>query len=148
MANQTPKNPLYNRLHSISNDHELDSTVQDVLSIVQLILYKDKQFDLASLLEILGPDNFVKLLYTVGGQTITFPTPEEFKELFTWALTYYAKEVQGKDWKTLKTDLGYEESSIKWSSKNKQLTKYIQDILSRKMKGETLQEYLSRNIRP
>lgn len=141
------KNLLYKKLENVSEGQKLDSIVEDVLAIVQLILYKDKKLSLAELMEVLGPDSFVKLLYITGGQTITFPTPEEFKELFTWALTYYAKEVQGTDWKTLKDKLGYDESSIKWSSKNKQLTKFIKDILSCKMKGESLKEYLRINIR-
>lgn len=149
MKKEAPKNNnLYKKLQQVSRESTIDKPSEEILNIVQLILYKDKQLSLAELLSSLGTENFIRLLYIVGGKTVTFPTPNEFKDVFTWALTYYAKEVQGMSWKDIKNQLGQDQSSIKWSSKNKQLNKFIQNALNTKLAGESLEEYLRKNIRP
>lgn len=141
-------NMLYKKLQQVSRETTMDKPSEEILNIVQLILYKDKQLSLVELLQTLGTENFIKLLYVVGGKTVTFPSPQEFKEVFTWALTYYSREVQQMEWKDIKERLGQDQSSIKWSSKNKQLNKFIQNALDTKLKGESLHDYLKKNIRP
>lgn len=136
------QNDLYKKLQKVSEESSIDRHSQEILNIVKLILYKDKHISLAELLQTFGAENFVKLLYVVGGKTITFPTPNEFKEIFTWATAYYAKEINGMDWKEIKDKLGCDQSSIKWSSKNKQLSKFIQKILTQKLDSQSFQEYI------
>lgn len=138
-SEEKPKNLFYHKLENIAGDSE-SSNVRDILTLVDLILYKNKQVDLAEIHQLLGPDEFVDLLHLLGGKTITFPTIEEFREIFTWALCYYAKEIQHKEWKDLKEELGYDISSIKWSMKNKQLTQFIQEILHKKLSGQDVSE--------
>ena len=119
------------------------SNTQDILTLVDLILYKNKQVDLAGLHQLLGPDLFVQTLQLLGGKTITFPDTEEFRDVFMWALCYYAKEIQHKEWKDIKEELGYDISSIKWSMKNKQLSHFIQEVLHKKMSKESVESMVT-----
>jgi len=137
-----PQNLFYHKLENVLNDDK-SSSVEDILTLVDLILYKNREVDLAGLHQLLGPDLFVQTLQLLGGKTITFPDTEEFKEIFTWALCYYAKEIQHKDWKELKEELGYDVSSIKWSMKNKQLTQFIQEVLHKKLSKQSVEEMLT-----
>ncbi|MCA1807020.1 MAG: hypothetical protein LC687_04115 [Actinobacteria bacterium] len=123
-------------------EEDKSSATRDVLNLVDLILYKNREIDLAGLHQLLGPDLFVQALQLLGGKTITFPDTDEFKDIFTWALCYYAREIQQKDWKDLKEELGYDVSSIKWSMKNKQLTHFIQEVLHKKMSKQSVEEML------
>lgn len=136
MSDGKPKNLFYHKLENVTTEGHTKSNVHDILTLVDLILYKNKEVDVASIHQLLGPDLFVDLLHVLGGKTITFPTIEEFRDIFTWALCYYAKEIQHKEWKDIKEELGEDISSIKWSMKNKQLTQFIQEILHRKLSGE------------
>lgn len=139
-----PKNLFYYKLSAIAEDAEAPphDVVHDVLSLVDLILYKNKQVDIAAIHQLLGPDLFIDLLHILGGKTLEFPSVEDFREIFTWALCYYQKEIQHKDWKELKESLGSDTSSIKWSMKNKQITLFLQELLSRKMKGASVEDLL------
>ena len=124
------------------DENDKGHATRDVLNLVDLILYKNREVDLAGLHQLLGPDLFVQTLQLLGGKTITFPDTDEFKDIFTWALCYYAREIQKKDWKDLKEELGYDVSSIKWSMKNKQLTHFIQEVLHKKMSKQSVEEML------
>lgn len=124
------------------DENDKGYATRDVLNLVDLILYKNREVDLAGLHQLLGPDLFVQTLQLLGGKTITFPDTDEFKDIFTWALCYYAREIQKKDWKDLKEELGYDVSSIKWSMKNKQLTHFIQEVLHKKMSKQSVEEML------
>ncbi len=140
-SNGKPRNLFYHKLENIMSGDDASST-RDILALVDLILYKNNEIDLAGLHQLLGPDLFIQTLQLLGGKTITFPDTEEFREVFTWALCYYAREIQKKDWKELKEELGYDVSSIKWSMKNKQLSQFIQEVLYKKMSGQSVQEML------
>ncbi|MCA1800444.1 MAG: hypothetical protein LC650_04050 [Actinobacteria bacterium] len=137
-----PQNLFYHKLGNIMGEEDKSSATRDVLNLVDLILYKNREIDLAGLHQLLGPDLFVQALQLLGGKTITFPDTDEFKDIFTWALCYYAREIQQKDWKDLKEELGYDVSSIKWSMKNKQLTHFIQEVLHKKMSKQSVEEML------
>ncbi len=137
-----PQNLFYHKLGNIMDENDKGYATRDVLNLVDLILYKNREVDLAGLHQLLGPDLFVQTLQLLGGKTITFPDTDEFKDIFTWALCYYAREIQKKDWKDLKEELGYDVSSIKWSMKNKQLTHFIQEVLHKKMSKQSVEEML------
>ena len=137
-----PRNLFYHKLENVMGGDQQSNT-QDILTLVDLILYKNKQVDLAGLHQLLGPDLFVQTLQLLGGKTITFPDTEEFRDVFMWALCYYAKEIQHKEWKDIKEELGYDISSIKWSMKNKQLSHFIQEVLHKKMSKESVESMVT-----
>ena len=56
-------NMLYKKLQQVSRETTMDKPSEEILNIVQLILYKDKQLSLVELLQTLGTENFIKLLY-------------------------------------------------------------------------------------
>ena len=53
-------------------------------------------------LRVLGRDNFLKLVLTCGGQTVEIPTHEDLKEAITAAIVYLEREVNGRNWPSIK----------------------------------------------
>lgn len=133
------RNAFYARLANMSDEN---STTTEILALVDLILYRTKKSDIATIHSIIGSDLLVELLYSMGGKTVTLPTVEEFREVFEWALCYYAREVQHREWKDIKAELGLDASAMKWSMKNKQLTQFMQEILHKKLSEQQVQEML------
>lgn len=136
----TPKNMFYSRLSQVSKDSS--SVASEILTLVDIILFRNRKTAVVDMHQVLGSDKFIELLYAVGGQTITFPSVEEFREVFEWALCYYAREVQNRDWKDIKAELGLDASAMKWSTRNKQLSAFISEILYKKMSEADMEQVM------
>ena len=126
------KNSFFHKLKKVGEDMAHSST-DDVLTLTEIIMYRNKELDVAAIYKLLGADLFVQLLYLLKGKTVEFPTPDEFKKTFEWALCYYAKEIQNREWKDIRNDFEIQETSIKCAMRNKQLNDYMASTLHKKL---------------
>ena len=78
---------------------------------------------------LLGLENFVKLVTLLDGRTIKLPTSNELKDAVVFALCFYYRELEGKDWAEIHQLVPYSFNSISISCKIKNLNSALKDEL-------------------
>lgn len=63
---------------------------------------------ISELAYLLDKDSFIKFIKYFGGQTITVPTTEEFKDTIKLLLLYQSHEIDKVPWRTALEDAGYD----------------------------------------
>ena len=93
-----------NKLNNILTDKPQADLVRDILTLLLLRnSYKDEKIlKLIDVYNAVGLDNFMSIIEAFNGETISFPSVEEFKEAIITSVAYYYKHVQNKSWKEIK----------------------------------------------
>lgn len=102
-----PKNILQQRLKETLSK-ESSTVITDLIKL-SLLKIAEKDEDLLIYTEIynlLGVETFTELVALIDGQTLSFPSKEEFKDIITTVLCYYYKTVENKDWAEIKSLIG------------------------------------------
>ena len=129
-----PKSAFEEQLNELFSEKK-DDDKSLMLKAISIILFKDpKNKDLASLYQILGLENFARVINYFNGRTVTFFTRADFDDALITALCYQYKEIEGKSWDEIKDLVPFEISSISTGVKIKELSKTmrtaLQDIFS------------------
>ena len=80
-----------NKLNNILTDKPQADLIRDILTLILLRnSYKDEKIlKLIDVYNAVGLDNFMSIIESFNGETISFPSVEEFKETVITAIAYY-----------------------------------------------------------
>lgn len=129
----TPKNILQQKIKENLNKQSSD-VVSDLikLSLLKLAEKDEEMLVFAELYKLLGVEQFTEIISLIDGQTITFPSKEDFKETITTVLCYYYRNVEDKEWDEIKVLLGDPDlNNIKYGIRAASLGKFIDKMLGR-----------------
>ena len=85
-----------NKLNNILTDKPQTDLIRDILTLLLLRnSYKDEKIlKLIDVYNAVGLDNFMSIIEAFNGETISFPSVEEFKEAIITSVAYYYKHIQ------------------------------------------------------
>ena len=131
-----------NKLNSILTDKPQADLVRDILTLLLLRnSYKDEKIlKLIDVYNAVGLDNFMSIIEAFNGETISFPSVEEFKEAIITSVAYYYKHVQNKSWKEIKEILDTDESFVKCGISCSKLELFISELNERHLFEERKQQ--------
>ena len=131
-----------NKLNNILTDKPQADLVRDILTLLLLRnSYKDEKIlKLIDVYNAVGLDNFMSIIEAFNGETISFPSVEEFKEAIITAVAYYYKHVQNKSWKEIKEILDTDESFVKCGISCSKLELFISELNERHLFEERKQQ--------
>ena len=131
-----------NKLNNILTDKPQTDLVRDILTLLLLRnSYKDEKIlKLIDVYNAVGLDNFMSIIEAFNGETISFPSVEEFKEAIITSVAYYYKHVQNKSWKEIKEILDTDESFVKCGISCSKLELFISELNERHLFEERKQQ--------
>ena len=131
-----------NKLNNILTDKPQADLVRDILTLLLLrTSYKDEKIlKLIDVYNAVGLDNFMSIIEAFNGETISFPSVEEFKEAIITSVAYYYKHVQNKSWKEIKEILDTDESFVKCGISCSKLELFISELNERHLFDERKQQ--------
>lgn len=131
-----------NKLNNILTDKPHADLVRDILTLLLLRnSYKDEKIlKLIDVYNAIGLDNFMSIIEAFNGETISFPSVEEFKEAIITAVAYYYKHIQNKSWKEIKEILNTDESFVKCGISCSKLELFISELNERRLFNERKQQ--------
>lgn len=131
-----------NKLNNILTDKPQADLVRDILTLLLLRnSYKDEKIlKLIDVYNAVGLDNFMSIIEAFNGETISFPSVEEFKEAIITSVAYYYKYVQNKSWKEIKEILDTDESFVKCGISCSKLELFISELNERHLFEERKQQ--------
>lgn len=131
-----------NKLNNILTDKPQANLVRDILTLLLLRnSYKDEKIlKLIDVYNAVGLDNFMSIIEAFNGETISFPSVEEFKEAIITSVAYYYKHVQNKSWKEIKEILDTDESFVKCGISCSKLELFISELNERHLFDERKQQ--------
>lgn len=128
-----PKNILQQKIKE-NLDKQSSHVVSDLVKL-SLLKMAEKDEDMliyAELYKLLGTEQFTEVISLADGQTITFPTKEEFKETIITVLCYYYRNMENKEWDEIKLLIGDPDlNNIKYGIRAASLGKFIDKMLGR-----------------
>jgi hypothetical protein len=108
-----------------------------LFSAVALVFYHNtKMSDIYDIYQLLGMENFVKLIHLLDGRTVHLPTSMELQESILMALCFYYREVDGLDWDEIHDKIPFQFSSISMSYKLKSLNSALRLELKEIFRGD------------
>ncbi len=128
-----PKNILQQKIKENLNK-QTSHVVSDLikLSLLKMAEKDEEMLIFAELFKLLGVEQFTETIALIDGQTITFPSKEEFKETITTVLCYYYRNVENKEWDEIKVLLGDPDlNNIKYGIRAASLGKFIDKMIGR-----------------
>ena len=118
-------NVFEEQVNRIFTKHKSDE-VELILKALSLILYSTQNnTDIVELYRTIGLDAFIKIINLFDGRTVKFPPKKVIKNYLILALSYYYKEVEGKDWETIKQEFPFDITSISYGIQIKNLNNFI-----------------------
>ena len=122
-----------NKLNNILTDKPQTDLIRDILTLLLLRnSYKDEKIlKLIDVYNAVGLDNFMSIIEAFNGETISFPSVEEFKEAIITSVAYYYKHIQNKSWKEIKEILDTDESFVKCGISCSKLELFISELNER-----------------
>jgi len=114
-----------------------DASKDVIEDLIRLHLFKNAEKDesllvLVEIYDLLGLDKFMDLLSLLNGQTVTFPEREDIKDTVQLAICYYYRNIEGKEWSTIKEILGDPElPTIKYGIRMQQLQTFLDYIVDK-----------------
>ena len=73
----------------------------------------------------------MSVIEAFNGETITFPSVEEFKEAIITSVAFYYKHIENKSWKEIKEILDTDESFVKCGINCSKLELFISELEDR-----------------
>ena len=125
-----PKTLFQQQLNDIMKDDPCKDLITDLINIQ---MHKNAEKDakmliLVELFNLVGLDEFIKILDLVDGRPVKFPSREEFKETVQTAICYYYKNFQNYDWSKIEELVNDPEmKSTRMGIKVNQLQKFMQE---------------------
>ena len=131
-----------NKLNNILTDKPQTDLIRDILTLLLLRnSYKDEKIlKLIDVYNAVGLDNFMSIIEAFNGETISFPSVEEFKEAIITSVAYYYKHIQNKSWKEIKEILDTDESFVKCGISCSKLELFISELNERYLFEERKQQ--------
>lgn len=131
-----------NKLNNILTDKPQTDLIRDILTLLSLRnSYKDEKIlKLIDVYNAVGLDNFMSIIEAFNGETISFPSVEEFKEAIITSVAYYYKHIQNKSWKEIKEILDTDESFVKCGISCSKLELFISELNERHLFEERKQQ--------
>lgn len=131
-----------NKLNNILTDKPQADLIRDILTLLLLRnSYKDEKIlKLIDVYNAVGLDNFMSIIEAFNGETISFPSVEEFKEAIITSVAYYYKHIQNKSWKEIKEILDTDESFVKCGISCSKLELFISELNERHLFEERKQQ--------
>lgn len=131
-----------NKLNNILTDKPQTDLIRDILTLLLLRnSYKDEKIlKLIDVYNAVGLDNFMSIIEAFNGETISFPSVEEFKEAIITSVAYYYKHVKNKSWKEIKEILDTDESFVKCGISCSKLQLFISELNERHLFEERKQQ--------
>ena len=131
-----------NKLNNILKDKPQTDLIRDILTLLLLRnSYKDEKIlKLIDVYNAVGLDNFMSIIEAFNGETISFPSVEEFKEAIITSVAYYYKHIQNKSWKEIKEILDTDESFVKCGISCSKLELFISELNERHLFEERKQQ--------
>ena len=131
-----------NKLNNILTDKPQTDLIRDILTLLLLRnSYKDEKIlKLIDVYNAVGLDNFMSIIEAFNGETISFPSVEEFKEAIITSVPYYYKHIQNKSWKEIKEILDTDESFVKCGISCSKLELFISELNERHLFEERKQQ--------
>ncbi|SRR5574344_670926 len=131
-----------NKLNNILTDKPQTDLIRDILTLLLLRnSYKDEKIlKLIDVYNAVGLDNFMSIIEAFNGETISFPSVEEFKEAIITSVAYYYKHIQNKSWKEIKEILDTDESFVKCGISCSKLELFISELNERHLFEERKQQ--------
>lgn len=131
-----PANCYQKRIKDIFS-RKVENDMEYIFQVVELMLYKDMDStDMFEIYQLLGMENFVKLVTLVDGRAIRLPKKQDIEDALLASLLYYEREINKKEWKDIKKM--YPELEIS-SLKNSLMIKSLNEFLQQKI-GELLRK--------
>ena len=131
-----------NKLNNILTDKPQTDLIRDILTLLLLRnSYKDEKIlKLIDVYNAVVLDNFMSIIEAFNGETISFPSVEEFKEAIITSVAYYYKHIQNKSWKEIKEILDTDESFVKYGISCSKLELFISELNERHLFEERKQQ--------
>jgi hypothetical protein len=86
----------------------------------------DDWHTLLKVYETLGPEMYAKLISIIRGKTLSFPSEEDLQDSIITTLCYYYREVEGRSWDEVKTELNLPDlNTISYGIKTRQFSQFI-----------------------
>lgn len=74
-------------------------STDDILRCIDIVLLSNKDTaNMHSIYQVLGLDNFARLITLLGGKTIAFPSSKKVEEALRLATCFYFHEVEHLSW--------------------------------------------------
>src|SRR5574344_1157221 len=133
------KSLFQKQINETMTDRDNTETIKD---LIKLILLKNagKDESMMKLVEVynyLGIEEFVDIIDIMNGQTVEFPSIEEFKDTIRIAICYYYKYMKNQSWDEIKTILDDQDcSSIKYGINCSKLNRFITELADYQKRSE------------
>jgi hypothetical protein len=114
--------------------------LQQALSLEKMVSQEcsDSQNNWKILLELyteLGSINFAKMISIIKGNTVSFPSEDDYQDSIITTLCYYYKELEFKTWEEVKSLLNIKDlNTIKYGIRVRQLKGFIDQQLLKHLK--------------
>ena len=149
MSTHNPRNLFQQKVSSVLSRENRNSPVFENIFRLQQMLALEK-INLAHngpsntswkvLLELyneLGSAQFAKVVSIIRGETITFPSEEEYQDSIVTTLCYYYREVENLTWEAVKEKLEMPKlNTIKYGIRVRQLKSFIDSSLLRSIEAK------------
>lgn len=116
-----PQNVYEKKLRDVFSLHP-NAKQEPLYQILSLVLYHNPNTtDIHDVYDLLGMEDFVRLIHLLDGRTVRLPTSSELREALLTAICYYYREVEHLDWPQIKEKVPFEFQSMSLSRKIKNL---------------------------
>jgi hypothetical protein len=111
---------ITNKIKDVLDGYQLnrDKASLEILEALKGLIYKttSEKHDLSYLYKILPEEYVVKLIDYYNGSTLKVPSKKDYRDLIILIVSFYLKEVEGRDWMYIKNvlnvDNGFSINSI------------------------------------
>ena len=137
---QKPSNLFQQQIHNMFVK-KTPKEGDQILRLVSIILNANSNnTDLVDIYNLLGVENFARLIHLLDGRVIKLPTSTEIEETIALAFIYYYREVKEMKWEEVVEAIPFEISTISYGSKVKSLTAFmrnkIEEMMTEELKNE------------
>jgi hypothetical protein len=125
-----PKTLFQQQLNEIMTDDPCKNLITDLIHVQ---MHKNAEKDekmlvLVELFNMVGLEEFTKIIDLIDGRQIKFPTRDEFRETVETAICYYYRNFQGYDWSKIEDLLADPDmKSVKMGIKVSQLQNFMKE---------------------
>lgn len=121
------KSLFRDKINEITERDQCEKTISDLFKLNTLRKKNADSKKLVELYNLLGPELFADVISIIDGETIKFPTVEQFKDDINVCISYYLKYQKGESWETVRNMLGCDGSTVKYGINCSKLDAYIRD---------------------
>lgn len=124
---------MIERINKVLHDHDMyrEKNAFELLETLKALIYRKSsdRHDLFYLYKVFPEDLIIKLIDFYNGASIRIPSKKEYRDLLILVISFYLKEIEGRDWAYIKNVLSVDSSfSINGNSLGKKIAEIKKEM--------------------